>query len=149
MYKKHETFLHHWFEEAWNKGREEAIDEMVDNDVIAHGLTDEKDDMVRGKEDFRRFFRNFRSAFPDIHVVVSETISQGNKLAAVCKVTASHAGPGLGFAATNNNIEFSGILMVRLKDNKIKEAWNYYDFITMFSQLGVLSISPPDSIEAA
>jgi steroid delta-isomerase-like uncharacterized protein len=143
-----DTFLHRWFEEAWNKGREEAIDEMVHDDVVAHGLTDEKGEMVKGKEDFRRFFRSFRDAFPDIHVEIAETVCDGDKMAAICKVRASHSGPGLGFSATNNRVEFSGILMVRLRDDKIVEAWNYYDFISMFGQLGVLSIKPPEMTDS-
>jgi predicted ester cyclase len=118
---------------------------MIADDVIAHGLTDENGEVVRGKEDFRRFFTNFRSAFPDVHVELGETVCDGDKMAAVCRVTASHAGPGLGFVATNNKVEFSGILMVRLRDDKIIEAWNYYDFMSMFGQLGVLSITPPDA----
>lgn len=144
MSRENSTFLHRWFEEVWNKGREEAIDEMLDDDIVAHGLTDASGEMVRGKEEFKVFYRNFRASFPDIHVDLEETIAEGEKLAAVCKVTASHAGDGLGFRATNNRIEFSGIIMVRLKGDKIIEAWNYYDFISMFGQMGVLSLSQPD-----
>jgi steroid delta-isomerase-like uncharacterized protein len=139
-----DTFLHRWFEEAWNQGREEAIDEMVDPDVIAYGLTDAEGVPVSGREDFRNFFRNFRSAFPDIHVDIEETIREGDKIGAVCRVTATHKGHGLGFAATGNRTEFRGILMVRLRDGKIAEAWNYFDFMTLFGQLGVLSITPPE-----
>jgi len=32
------SVLHRWFEEVWNKGREEAIDELFAEDGIAHGL---------------------------------------------------------------------------------------------------------------
>lgn len=136
-----ETFLHRWFEEAWNKGREEAIDEMVAPDVVAYGLKDAEGAPVSGREDFRRFFMQFRSAFPDIHVDIEETIREGDKIGAVCRVTATHRGHGLGFAATNNRAEFCGILMVRLRDGKIAEAWNYFDFMTLFGQLGVLSMN--------
>ncbi len=30
--------MHRWFEEAWNKGREEAIDEMLADGGIASGI---------------------------------------------------------------------------------------------------------------
>lgn len=137
----YETFLHRWFEEAWNKGREEAIDEMVADDVIAYGLTDEQGNAVSGINDFRRFFRNFRAAFPDINVTIEETLSDGDKIGAVCRVKATHSGDGLNLTATNLPIEFSGVLMVRLRDGKIAEAWNYFDFMTMFAQLGALSLN--------
>lgn len=141
MTEKYPTLLHRWFEEAWNKGREEAIDEMVAEDVVAYGLTDEQGNPVSGISDFRRFFRNFRSAFPDIRVTIEETISEGDKIGAVCRVRATHTGDGLNLTPTNQRVEFCGILMVRLKEGKIAEAWNYFDFMTLFSQLGALSMN--------
>lgn len=137
----YETFLHRWFEEAWNKGREEAIDEMVADDVVAYGLTDERGNQVSGINEFRRFFRNFRAAFPDIHVTIEETIAEGDKIGAVCRVRGTHTGDGLTLRATNQSIEFCGVLMVRLREGKIAEAWNYFDFMTLFAQLGALSLN--------
>ena len=42
------SILHRWFEEVWNKGREEAIDELFAEDGIAHGLADEQGEALRG-----------------------------------------------------------------------------------------------------
>jgi steroid delta-isomerase-like uncharacterized protein len=137
----YETFLHRWFEEAWNKGNEEIIDEMIDDDVIGYGLTDESGNQIRGKEEFRRFYRNFRSAFPDIKFEIQETIVEGDKIGAVCRVTGTHSGDGINLTATNQPIDFSGVLMVRLKDGKMVEAWNYFDFMKLFGQLGALSLN--------
>lgn len=140
---EYETFLHRWFGEAWNKGREDAIDEMVDPDVKAYGLTGPDGSAVSGREGFRQFFRQFRSAFPDLHVDIIETINEGDKIGAVCRVSVTHRGDGLGFAATHNSAEFEGVLMVKLRDGKIAEAWNYFDFMSLFGQLGVLAMNPP------
>lgn len=136
----HETFLHRWFEEVWNQGNESAIDELLHDDVIAYGLTDAKGETVRGKEDFKAFFRNFRSAVPDIRVELGETMCDGDRVAAVCHVRGVHSGDGIPVAVNNAPLNFSGILMVRLKDGKIAEAWNYFDFMTMFGQMGALSL---------
>jgi steroid delta-isomerase-like uncharacterized protein len=145
MEREYESFLYRWFEEVWNAGSEESLDEMLHDDVYAHGLTDERGEIVRGKEEFRKFFRNFRAALSDINVEVGEVIRDGDKISAVTHVKAVHAGPELGFPASNNKVEFSGILMVRLKDDRIVEAWNYYDFVKMFAQMGVLAIQPPEA----
>lgn len=135
-----ETFLHKWFEEVWNQGNEAAIDQLLDDDVVAYGLTDVNGETVKGKEDFKAFFRKFRSAVPDIHVELGETMCDGDRIAAVCHVRGVHSGGGLPIAANNSPLQFSGILMVRLKDGKIAEAWNYFDFMTMFEQMGALSL---------
>ena len=132
------ALIRRWFEEVWNKGREEAIDEMFAEDGIAHGLADESGAALRGASDFKPFFRNFRGAFPDIEVVVEDTIAEGDKVAARCSVRATHAGDTLGFAATQKPVEISGISIVRVRDGKIVEAWNHFDFMRLFQQIGAL-----------
>lgn len=134
------SLLHRWFEEVWNQGREETIDELLADDVVAHGLTDENGDNVVGKEEFRRFFKRFRSALSDINVEVGEVMHDGDRVSAITRVRATHCGDGLGFCATQQPVDFSGILMVRLRDGQMAEVWNFYDFMTMFGQMGVLSI---------
>ena len=130
------AFIRRWFEEVWNKGREEAIDEMFAEDGVAYGLADETGAPLRGASGFKPFFRNFRGAFPDIEVTVEDTIAEGDRVAARCTVRATHAGDTLGMAATQKPMEITGICIVRISDGKIVEAWNNFDFMSMFQQLG-------------
>jgi steroid delta-isomerase-like uncharacterized protein len=139
-----------WFEEVWNRGRAEAIDELFDEQGVAHGLTDETGAELRGPAHFRSFQRGFREAFPDIEVVVEDTVSEGDKVAARCSVRGRHRGDSLGIKATDNRVEFDGICIVRVRGGKIVEAWNSFDFMSMFRQLGALRIeaaptAPDDS----
>jgi predicted ester cyclase len=93
---------------------------------------------LRGPEGFKPFFRRFRDAFPDIQIVIEDCIAEGDKATARCTVKAKHTGEGLGVAATNNPIEFTGICIVRVQDGKIAEAWNNFDFLSLNQQIGVL-----------
>jgi predicted ester cyclase len=52
-------------------------------------------------------------------------------------VRGHHSGDDLGFKATNAPVQFSGIAIVRIKDGKIAEAWNQFDFMEMNKQLGL------------
>ena len=133
------ALIRRWFEEVWNKGREEAIDEMFDAQGVAHGLGESGQD-IRGASEFKPFFRSFRGAFPDLEVVVEDTVSEGDRVAARCSVRARHGGDTLGFAATNRAVEFTGMTIVRVRGGKIFEAWNSFDFMSMFSQLGALRL---------
>lgn len=128
--------LYRWFEEVWNKGREEAIDELFAAEGIAHGLLDENGQELRGPAGFKPFFRRFRDAFPDIQVVIEDCIAQGDKATARCTVRAKHTGHGLGINATNNAVEFTGICIVQVRDGKIVEAWNNFDFMSLNQQIG-------------
>lgn len=130
--------LRRWFEEVWNQGREEAIDEMFAEEGIAHGLVDENGQELRGPAGFKPFFSRFRDAFPDIQIVIEDCISEGDKATARCTVRANHTGVGLGVPATNNAVEFTGISIVRVQDGRIIEAWNNFDFLSLNRQIGVL-----------
>jgi predicted ester cyclase len=110
---------------------------MFAEDGIAHGLVDESGQELRGPANFKPFFRKFRAAFPDIQVIVEDCICEGDKAAARCTVRGKHTGDGLGIAATNNPIEFSGLCIVRVEGGKIVEAWNNFDFASLNQQIGL------------
>ena len=129
--------MHRWFEEVWNKGREEAIDEMFAPEGVAHGLVDEHGEELRGPASFKPFFHKFREAFPDIQVTVEDCIAEGDRVAARCHVRATHAGDSLGVAATNNPVEFDGLCIIRVRDGQIVEAWNNFDFASLNRQIGL------------
>jgi steroid delta-isomerase-like uncharacterized protein len=137
------AFIRRWFEEVWNRGREDAVDEMFAAEGVANGLVDESGQPLRGPEGFKPFFRKFREAFPEIDVTVEETVSEGDLVAARCTVRGSHRGDTLGFKATGQPVEFTGICIVRVSGGKIVEAWNNFDFMTMFQQIGALSTDAP------
>lgn len=147
MSEENKALIRRWFEEVWNNGREEAIDEMLAADGVAHGLG-EPGDVLRGAEGFRPLFHTFRGAFPDIHVTVEDTVAEGDKVAARCTVRGSHRGDHLGIAATDGPTEFSGICIVRVRDGQIVEAWNNFDFQTMYRQLGAHQAVPPPPADA-
>src|SRR5918992_537364 len=103
------TVIRRWFEEVWNRGREDAIDELFDEEGVAHGLADEAGADLRGPVGFKPFFRRVREAFPEIEVVVEDTVSEGDKVAARCSVRGRHRGDSLGIRATDSPVEFDGI----------------------------------------
>ncbi|HEY0546146.1 MAG TPA: ester cyclase [Pyrinomonadaceae bacterium] len=138
MSEENKALIRRWFEEVWNKGRTDAIDEMLAAEAVVHGLADESGQSLRGTVDFRAFHQKFRGAFPDIVVTVDDVIAEGDKVAARCSVRGSHTGDSLGFAASHKPVEFTGIALGRIEDGKITEAWNSFDFMSMFRQLGVM-----------
>jgi steroid delta-isomerase-like uncharacterized protein len=132
------ALLHRWFDEVWNKGRSEAIHEMFAADGIAHGLSDQPGRIMRGPNDFMPFHGAFRGAFPDMGIVVEDTVAEGDKVAARCSVRGKHTGDHLGVAPSNAPVEFTGMVIVRIRDGKIVEAWNNFDFMAMNKQIGVI-----------
>ena len=139
MSEANKELIRRWFEEVWNKGRAEAIEEMFDENGIAHGLSDDPANPIKGPRGYRPFYDLLRKAFPNIVVVVEDTVAEGDKVAARCSVRAKHEGEFLGREATQAPVAFSGITIVRIHNGKIVEAWNNFDFMTMYKQVGHLS----------
>ena len=138
MSDKNKALIRRWFEEVWNKGRAEAIAEVFADDGIAHGLSDDVDNPLRGPQGFLPFHAQFREAFPNIEVVIEDQIAEGDKVATRCSVRGKHSGDGLGFAATQMPVEFTGVTITRIRDGQIVEAWNNFDFMKMYKQLGAI-----------
>ena len=143
MSEENKTLMRRWFEEVWNRGRAEAIDELFAEDGVAHGLEGTAGGELRGPSDFRAFHQRFRESFPDIEVEVVDTISEGDKVAALCTVRGRHQGDALGFGPTGQTVEFAGMTFVRVRDGQIVEAWNNFDFMSMYQQLGALRLQTP------
>jgi steroid delta-isomerase-like uncharacterized protein len=138
MSAENKELIQRWFEDVWNRGRSEAIDELFAADGIAHGLSDDGENPMRGPADFKVFHSKFKEAFPDMVVAVDDMIAEGDKVAARCSVKGKHSGDSLGFAATQAPVEFAGITIVRIKNGQIVEAWNQFDFMKMYRQLGTI-----------
>jgi steroid delta-isomerase-like uncharacterized protein len=128
-----DTVLHRWFEEVWNQGREEAIDELMTEDAIAHGLEDD----IRGREAFKPFFRKFRAAFPDMRISIEDAVADGDMVVVRCLVTGTHTGPGVLDAPTGKRASMTGICMARVRDGRIAEGWNNFDFLSLYQHLGM------------
>jgi steroid delta-isomerase-like uncharacterized protein len=137
-----ETVVRAWFDEVWNQGREDTIDRLFARDGVAHGLSGSDGASMRGPEAFKPFFRKFRGAFPDIRVEVVRTVSEGDMVTAHCHVTGSHRGDALGQSATGKPIDIWGTSIAQVRDGQIIEAWNHFDFLTLYQQLGWLPSLP-------
>lgn len=133
MSTDHEPLMRRWFEEVWNKGRVEAIDEMMAADCVAHGLGDAE---VVGTETFKGFHAQFRGAFPDIRITVDDVVSQDDRAAVRFTIRATHRGDHLGIPATGREVSFPAMSFVRCRNGQIVEGWNSVDMLGMLQQVG-------------
>ena len=120
------TLSYRWFQEVWNEGREDLIDELMTEESLTHGIAEGQ---TKGAEGFKSFYRDFKSQFHNIRVVVQDALSQDNMECALTHVTAIHT-------ETGTKVSFSGLCMSRFEEGKIAEGWNHYDFLSMHQQLG-------------
>jgi steroid delta-isomerase-like uncharacterized protein len=143
-----ESILRAWFDGVWNRGDETTIERLLHPDGVIHGLPTPDGQPIRGAHNFRPFYQAFRSAFPDITVDIEQVVTQGAKAVGYCRVTGAHRGPGLDIPPTGRPIEIHGFAMCEVVDERVVTAWNCFDFLGMYRQLGA-EISMPPTTRAA
>lgn len=122
-----------WFDEVWNKGNADAIDELAEQIVEASGLSQTP---MNTLSHFKVFYKMYREAFSDIHTTVDDCIQEGNTTA--CRVTfhLRHTGHALGFPATGKDVHFEAVIMLYWREGKIVSAHNQFDQLGLLRQLG-------------
>ncbi len=136
MAQENSALIRRWFEEVWNHGRMETIDEMASPDVVGHGQA--QHDTVIGREQFRTFATEFRRAFPDLNVKIDHILEQGDKAAARWTATMTHKGEFLGFAPTGKKVTITGTSTQRFSNGKIVEGWDNWDQLGLLVQIGAV-----------
>jgi predicted ester cyclase len=132
MSERNKALSRRWFEEVWNQGKEETIDELFAPSSVGHGLGDAP---LVGAEGFKPFYRLYRDAFPDLHIDVEEIVAEGDLTVTRFTVTGTHMGDSLGLAPTGRQVRATGMVMTRWQDGRIVEGWNNVDIPGMMAQL--------------
>jgi predicted ester cyclase len=120
-----------WFEEVRNKGRREAIAEMLAPDAVIHGGGID----TAEAEGFCPFYDRLRGAFSEIHVEVQDSIAQADKVCVRWSCTAKYTRNGLGVAATGAAVHVTSISILRVANGKLVEGWQNWDMLGLIEQI--------------
>jgi len=118
------TLARRWFEEIWNQRRDATIDELMAPNAVGYM---EGAPEIRGRAAFREVRDTLVGAFPDLRVFVDDIVADESRAVVRWRLTASHRGDHLGFAATNRPVSIRGLTWLTFRDGQIVEgcdAWN-------------------------
>ncbi len=124
----HLALLNDFYKTAWIDGDIAAIDRYFTARTEAHGMMGEGE---VGPEDFKVLIPAFRAGIRDITVRYNRVVEMGDWLFA--HVTAE--------ALTANGLDpvrASGMCMMRVENGLVAEAYNSFDFLSFFEQMGQL-----------
>jgi steroid delta-isomerase-like uncharacterized protein len=124
-----------WFDEVWNAKREATIDELAAPDCIVHGLGEGGAEPLAGSAAFKRFWRQFLSALPDIRVTIQDVIAEGDRAAFRFVAEGTHTGDGLGVKPTGRRVRVTAMGFIRARDGQIVEGWNEFDAAGLMRQI--------------
>lgn len=127
--------IRYYFEEVWNKGNLDAVDEVVAANLVDHNVPP---GLPPGSEGYKVFVGLFRTAFPDMNITVEDLLADGDKVIARFTSRGTHQGDLMGIPPTGKSITVTGISIDRFEGEKYVESWMEFDQLSMMQQLGVI-----------
>ena len=122
------------YDEAWNEGKLDVVDEICAPDYVGEGPYGDE----HGPESVKSGILTRRQAFPDIHVTIEDIIASEDKVVARLTFRGTHKGEFLGVQPTGQEVIWSGIWIYRVANGKFVERWHNYDMHGLMRQLGAI-----------
>jgi steroid delta-isomerase-like uncharacterized protein len=137
MSEENKALVRRYFEEIWDRGNLDLIDELFTTNFVRHGPTATEGE-VHGQEDFESLVSMYRSALPDLRIPIEDQIAEGDRVVTRWRARGTHQGELMGNAPTGNPASVTGILVDRISGGKIEEEWVDYDTLHLMQQIGAL-----------
>jgi steroid delta-isomerase-like uncharacterized protein len=122
--------------DVWEQGNIDLIDELLAPDYVNHSPA--TPEQPTGPEGLKGVVSMFRSAIPDLKMVVEDMIAEGDKVVLRYALEGTHEGELFGIPPTGKQLSVKGIAVERVSDGKIREHWRVTDELGMMQQLGVI-----------
>lgn len=119
----HEALVRRWWEEVWNRGRLDAIAELLSPDCVLHT----EGTVLHGPVELRQRTEALRAAFSDIHIDVEQVTVHDDWVISRWRVGMTHRGPWMGTPPTHKRVEVNGSTWVRVENGLLREGWDYWE----------------------
>jgi predicted ester cyclase len=140
MPQEMKTLLQRMYDEAFNQGKMDVLDEMIADDYIRHQPPYAT---VKGKGDYKKFVTDVRRGYTGFNIAVEETIITGDVSVVRVILSGKHTGqtPTVQASPTGKQVSMTGCTISHWKDGKIVEEWAHNDYLGLTQQFGV--VPPP------
>ncbi|MCA1730005.1 MAG: ester cyclase [Actinobacteria bacterium] len=122
--------------DVFEQGNIELLDELLAPDYINHSPA--TPDLPTGPEGVKAVVTMFRSAIPDLRVVVDDMIAEGDKVATRYTLEGTHESELFGVPPTSRQLSIKSITVEQVSDGRIRDHWRVTDELGMMQQLGVI-----------
>jgi steroid delta-isomerase-like uncharacterized protein len=118
-----------------------AVERYVAADVRLHeqlggGGAPGRESLVAGQ-------RALAQAVPDYRLAIEQILAEGDKVLVDWTVSGTHGGELGGIPATYRPVVIASMTTVRVEADRIVEAWQITDFLTVLQQVGLFGTGRP------
>lgn len=129
----HDT-LAEFIELVLNRGELEAADRFFAPSLIDHAPWPGQPPSIAG---FKAGLAELRRSFPDFHVRLDRSVSEGDLVVGHCTMSGTQLGEFMGAAPGGKTFSVESIDILRMQDGRIAEHWGLIDEAGMLRQLGL------------
>jgi steroid delta-isomerase-like uncharacterized protein len=130
------------FADAGNRNDLEAFDTLLAPDFVRH-CEATPEIAVTTCEEFKQFYRDTASTFPDQRMTLDTLIAEGDRVAFWGTFSGTQEGPMGPFPPTGRQLESEIAGVFRIEAGRIAELWVTWDNLSGLVQLGLFP--PPES----
>ena len=140
--EKNKQLVRRFYEEVWNKGNLDVIDELFEPDYEVGNRPPWRKPGAAG---LKEFITDNQRMFPDSHTEVLDMVAEGDKVAVAIRATATHKGDLRGpvglVKATGKTVHWQGVLIFWIRDGKVYRSDGVIDNMGLMQQLGAVPMS--------
>ena len=136
MSQANEETMRRLVDEVINNKCLAVIDDIIHPDYVYRTPGEE----LHGRQALRELFTAYQVALPDLHVKIDDLICTDNKAVLLFTLTGTQENDFMGVPATGNQVNINGMTYSHFENGQIIEEWELLDQLTMFQQLGMVSI---------
>lgn len=130
--EKNKAAFQRYIDEAWNKGNMSILDELMAPNYARY-MNGPQPPLDREKQKQR--IRGFRTAFPDIHIDIVDSVADGDKVVSRMEGHGTHRGEFLDVPPTGKSVAIYAIDIVRFANEKIVKQWGVMDMLYILQQI--------------
>lgn len=130
----------HFYEQAWNQGNLDVIDELTASDFVGHATPAGE---IAGPDGVKQYIATMREAFPDVEFTIEDQIAEGDRVVTRWTASGTHQGEFAGIPPTGKQAEVSGIAITRVAGGKFVEGWTNWGVYGLLQQLGAIPAAEP------
>lgn len=134
MEEDNKAVVRRFYEEVFNQGREEVIDEIISPDYMDYG----HEPPGKGSEGAKQDYRGATSVFSNTHYTIDELIATGDRVIVRWTGKYVHSGDFAGIKATGKPVPLTGMSIYRVANGQIQETRNAVNWMGLLQQLGAI-----------
>ncbi len=120
--EQNKSIVHQYWDGKWNERRPEVLDELLTEDIINHGGTDD----IHGIEEYRQVYGTYLSAMENTRFEIKELIAEGDRVMSRAVIYGIYNGSLGDIYPVGEELSMKFFTVFRMVDGKIAEEWELF-----------------------